>query len=94
MVIIHPWESGLDASPMYDEALGVKSYKPSLKELYPHFEELIIAYKLLYKWNQKKIVSPKKHKISSKWPTYFVVKEVGVNSVYTASWKILANLAI
>ena len=23
VVIIHPWESGLDASPMYDEALKV-----------------------------------------------------------------------
>ena len=23
VVIIHPWESGLDASPMYDEALRV-----------------------------------------------------------------------
>jgi hypothetical protein len=29
-VIIHPWESGLDASPMYDEALKVENPKPKL----------------------------------------------------------------
>lgn len=29
VVIIHPWESGLDASPLYDEALGVANPKPS-----------------------------------------------------------------
>lgn len=37
IVIIHPWQSGLDASPMYDEALGVKNPQPKLKELYPQF---------------------------------------------------------
>lgn len=93
IVIIHPWESGLDASPMYDEALGVKNPQPKLSELYPQFEQLLISYKYLYNWNQKNIVSPKNHHIVRRWPTYFVVKEVGVNAVYTASWKILANLA-
>jgi hypothetical protein len=29
IVIIHPWESGLDASPMYDEALGVTNPQPT-----------------------------------------------------------------
>jgi hypothetical protein len=40
VVIIHPWESGLDASPMFDEALKVPHDQPALKELYYQFIEL------------------------------------------------------
>lgn len=47
----------------------------------------------MYKWDQSKIIAQKKKPIHKKWPTYFVVKEVGVNSVYAYSWKILADLA-
>lgn len=78
---------------MYDEALGVKNPQPSLKQFYPQFEKLIINYKLKYKWDQSKIIGPKSKPIKHIWPDYFVIKEVGVNAVYTASWKILANLA-
>lgn len=93
IVIIHPWESGLDASPMYDEAVGVKNPQPKLMEFYPQFEKIILSYRFIYDWDQSKIVKKKSHKISHKWPTYFVVKEVGVNAVYAYSWKILSELA-
>lgn len=60
---------------MYDEALGVKDPQPKLMDVYPQFEELLINYKILYNWNQKKIVSPKKHKNNhGLWRKYFVVK--------------------
>jgi hypothetical protein len=78
---------------MYDEALGVSNPQPSIKEMYPQFEKLIIFYKFQYHWNQKKIVHAKRKPATRLWPRYFVIKEVGVNAVYTASWKILANLA-
>lgn len=32
-------------------------------ELYPNFEKLILSYRFGYKWNQKKIISKKKHPI-------------------------------
>lgn len=74
IVVIHPWESGLDASPMYDEALGVKHDKPKLMEMYPQFEKLLIKYKFKYKWDQKKIVGPKEYPAKHYWPDYFVIK--------------------
>lgn len=93
VVIIHPWESGLDASPMYDEALRVEHDKPALKELYKQFIELEVSYKYLYKWNQNKIIAPKRHRAYKKFLDYFVVKEVGVNAVYTYGWKLLEELS-
>lgn len=78
---------------MYDEALGVKHPLPKEIELYPQFEEILLSYRFIYNWNQKKIVSAKKHPGNNFVHTYFVIKEVGVNAVYTASWKILAKLA-
>lgn len=56
IVIIHPWESGLDASPAYDEALKVENPQPKLMEMYPQFEKLIISYKFIYRWKQRKII--------------------------------------
>ena len=74
VVIIHPWESGLDASPMYDEALKVENDQPKLKELYSRFIELQISYKKIYKWNQTKIVSNKKQSTKNIFLDYFVIK--------------------
>ena len=78
---------------MYDEALGVTNPQPKLMELYPSFEKIILSYRFVYDWDQSKIIKKKHHKIHKKWPTYFVVKEVGVNAVYAYSWKILSELA-
>lgn len=74
IVIIHPWESGLDASPMYDEALKVKNPKPKLKELYPKFEELQLNYRFKYNWKTNKIISTKTTAANARFLDYFVVK--------------------
>jgi glycogen debranching enzyme len=79
--IIHPWESGIDASPCYDPVHRV--HNPSYFRLYPKFMILNLKHKFLTKWNQQKI-------LRREW---FNVKDVGVNSVYAAGWGILADLA-
>lgn len=53
VTVIHGWESGLDASPAYDEAYGVyvtKVNQSSYAELYPRFTELIEAYNFAFRW--------------------------------------------
>jgi hypothetical protein len=45
VTILHGWESGLDASPLYDGAYNVHNPQPALSELYPKFTELILEYK-------------------------------------------------
>ncbi len=61
--------------------------------MYSRFIELQISYKKVYKWNQTKIVSDKKHSTQKIFLDYFVIKEVGVNAIYTYGWKILADLS-
>jgi hypothetical protein len=73
--------------------LRVEHDQPKLKELYKQFIELEVSYKYLYKWNQNKIIRKKNHRAYKKFLDYFVVKEVGVNAVYTYGWKILADLS-
>ncbi len=92
MVIIHSWESGLDASPLYDKPYNVKHPQPKFSELYPKFVELTAVYKYKMHWNQTAIINEVR---SSKGliDQYFVVKDVGVNAVYASSWGILADLA-
>ena len=78
---------------MYDEALRVEHDKPELKELYKQFIELEISYKFIYRWNQNKIIRKKNHQAHKKFLDYFVIKEVGVNAIYTYGWKVLADLS-
>ncbi len=79
--IIHPWESGIDASPVYDPAHYVKN--PTYKQLYPRFLKLLYWYKRKYKWDQQKILASGR----------FNVEDVGLNAVYASGWGILADLA-
>jgi glycogen debranching enzyme len=91
--IFHGWESGLDASPIYDLAYGIppSTPHPPFLDLYPRFTELLIFYKWVYGWNQTDILNLK-HKVPI-LDGYFVVQDVGVNSVYAAGWGVLADLA-
>jgi len=91
--IFHGWESGLDASPIYDLAYGIhpSNTHPTYLELYPHFTELVMYYKWIYGWNQTDIIH-----LTHFVPFidgYFVVQDVGVNSVYAAGWGVLSELA-
>lgn len=93
VVIIHPWESGLDASPAYDQALDVKNPQPKLLDIYPKFLELVLTYKWRYHWNQTQIVSLHKNP----WlivDGFFIVKDVGVNSVLAHGFGVLSELAL
>ena len=95
VVAIHNWETGLDASPAYDPAFHVyitELNETAFHELYPKFVELVESYNLFYHWDTSKILdrSKTREKHLDKW---FVVKDVGLNSVYANGWKVLADLA-
>lgn len=78
---------------MYDEALKVPHDQPTLKELYYQFIELELSYKFIYRWKQSKIIQKKKHSAHKTFLTYFVVKDIGVNAIYTYGWKVLSELS-
>ncbi len=79
--IIHGWESGLDASPLYDEPYGVK--EPGFKQLYPKFLKLLRTYRKKAKWDQKVILQK----------GWFNVEDVGVCAIYADNWDVLGTLA-
>jgi len=96
--IIHGWESGLDASPLYDAAFGLKHPGPVSMalylRLYPKFDELIASYAKLYHWNRTKILgraaAPPSNGVIDSW---LFVEDVGVNAVYIRGWEVLGDLA-
>eukprot|EP00877_Chromochloris_zofingiensis_P005892 jgi/Chrzof1/1556/Cz10g12100.t1 len=92
VAIIHGWESGIDASPAYDAAYGITDPHPSSRNIYPRFIKLLLSYKLMYEWNVDTILARR----SAPWSlldNWFVVFDVGLNSVYAAGWGVLAELA-
>jgi hypothetical protein len=94
---IHNWETGMDASPAYDPAFGVyvtEVNETSFQWLYPKFIEVIESYKFLYHWNVTEILAreeapPKPTRLD----TWFVVKDLALNCVYSSGWMVLAGLA-
>ncbi len=78
--IIHPWESGMDASPSYDPVFQLKN--PRTWNMYPHFRRLLCKYHHAG-WNQEAISKRE----------WFNVEDVGVCSVYADNWGVLASLA-
>ncbi|MBN2152018.1 MAG: hypothetical protein JW839_11260 [Candidatus Lokiarchaeota archaeon] len=82
--IVHPWESGIDASPVYDPALGVKEQdRGKFWKTYPKFLLLKKDYRQKAGWDVEKILAMEK----------FNVEDVGVCSVYAAGWGVLSELA-
>jgi hypothetical protein len=98
VIAIHNWETGMDASPAYDPAFHTyvtEVNETSVKWLYPKFIEVVESYKFLYHWNVTEILSRKiAPPVPSKIDTWFVVKDLAVNSVYGSGWKVLADLAM
>jgi glycogen debranching enzyme len=78
--IIHPWESGIDASPIYDPVFHLKNARPW--NMYFHFWKLLYKYRMA-RWNQPKI-------LRKEW---FNFEDVGLCSVYADGWGVLASLA-
>jgi glycogen debranching enzyme len=78
--IIHPWESGIDASPTYDPVFHLGHPRPCHMRF--HFWRLLFKYRKVG-WNQQTI-------LQREW---FNVEDVGVCSVYADGWGVLALLA-
>lgn len=97
VVIVHNWESGLDASPAYDEAFHVEVTevnKTAWARLYPKFHQLIKTYKYKYDWNITAILERKSAPdLPGQFDNWYVMKDAALNSVYAAGWGILGALA-
>lgn len=78
--IIHPWESGIDASPMYDPVFNLRN--PRAYAMYPKFWRLLRIYHKIG-WNQQTMLNR----------GWFNIEDVGVCSVYADGWGVLASLA-
>jgi glycogen debranching enzyme len=78
--IIHPWESGIDASPTYDPVFHLSNPRPC--KMYLYFWRLLYKYRRVG-WNQPTI-------LQKEW---FNVEDVGLCSVYADGWGVLASLA-
>ena len=78
--IIHPWESGMDASPTYDPVFHAAN--PGRCFMYLHFWRLLRQYHRV-RWDQATILRMER----------FNVEDVGVCSVYADGWSVLASLA-
>lgn len=92
---IHPWESGLDASPAFDEAWHFEPMGDPVRDwlrLYPQFEELETVYKDDYNWNVTEILARPKAPTSLR-ANWFVVQDVGMNVLHAAGWAILGDLS-
>jgi len=94
--ILHGWESGLDASPLYDAPYQVPNPQPTLLQMYPKFVELIMSYHFEFDWNTTEILN--RANDSEAWfselvDDWFVVEDIGVNAVYAAGWGVLGDLA-
>jgi len=96
--VIHGWESGLDASPAYDEAYGVYVTDVNLTsytELYPRFGQLIKTYKHAFKWNMTRILGRASAAVEGDigFEHFWFVQDVGLNCVYAGGWEVLGDLA-
>ena len=94
VTILHPWESGLDLTPAYDPALGVRltsRARPAWSEIYPQLIQLALSYRWRYSWDQTAILS---RTSAAPGPiNFFKVQDIAVNCVYASGWAILGDLA-
>ncbi|MCJ1339548.1 hypothetical protein MMC09_004838 [Bachmanniomyces sp. S44760] len=94
VTILHPWESGIDLTPSYDEALEVPEInrpRPFWAIIYPQLITLALSYNWRYKWNQQTILE--REKPASGPLNWFKVQDIAVNSVYASGWGVLGDLA-
>ncbi|KAI8799279.1 Six-hairpin glycosidase-like protein [Cladochytrium replicatum] len=91
---IHPWESGIDASPAFDAAWHFTYTTPifSFPILYLKFPELQSYYKDTMKWNITAILARKKAEgsIIANW---FMVQDIAMNTLHAVGWAVLGDLA-
>lgn len=58
---IHPWESAMDATPVYDSVYNVETYGYTSQEwnelkIYPNFIKTLMQYKLEFAWNEVSLI--------------------------------------
>lgn len=99
--ILHGWESGLDASPSYDEAYNVGTPTPTQSQMYPQFLTLMVGYELNFQWNLTRILNRAHAAAVNPTPlqrflmndAYFYVQDVGLCAVLAHTSGVLARLA-
>ncbi len=79
---IHPWETGHDASPAFDQLLGIKETKPKCWKLYLALYGLLFKYSSLG-WDTKKIFASKA----------FDVEYLVSNCIYAQGLRAIARLS-
>jgi len=79
--IIHNWESGLDASPIYDPTFNITDPQPDYNDLHPQFDELCYDYNWQYNWNVTEILA-RTERPDINYTNWFFVKDVGVNAIF------------
>jgi len=66
----------------------------SWAKVYPKFIEIIESYKFLYRWNVSAIFErPAAPEKPAHVDTWFKVKDLALNCVYSSGWRVLAELA-
>jgi hypothetical protein len=80
--IIHPWESGTDASPVFDETIGVNPTKPLW----------MVRYGLEYIKMVKKLTRMNWDLNTIKTTKFFAFEDVGVNGIAIAGMQAVSNL--
>ncbi|KAJ3346259.1 hypothetical protein HDU83_003257 [Entophlyctis luteolus] len=95
VVTVHPWESGIDASPAYDAPWHFSQIgNPDLDwlTLYPKFGELQSYYANTWGNNYTAILEQAKAQ-SSVTADWFVVEDIAINTLVAVGWAILGDLA-
>ena len=97
---LHGWETGMDASPAYDEAYFTPP-NTTQNKMYPHFLSLMFGYTVDYDWNMTDILG--RDHAKEKHPgalekflmddAWFYVQDVGLCGVLADGWGVLADLA-
>jgi len=80
--IIHPWESGTDASPVFDETIGLDPSKPLW----------MVRFGLEYIKMVKKLTRLKWDLTKIKTSQFFAFEDVGVNGIAIAGMQSISNL--
>jgi hypothetical protein len=95
VVTVHPWETGIDASPAYDAPwhftpTGVAA--ADYATLYLKFPELQTYYKDTWSNNYTAILAQTKA-ASSLIADWFVVQDIAINTLVAVGWAVLGDLA-
>ncbi len=79
--IIHPWETGIDSTPSFDELLHITAGTPSTLKVYRGFYGLIVRY-WFWRWDIKKILKSQR----------FNVKHMLYNSIYAQGLRAISRM--